>query len=249
MNYMTKTSIIKLLHLFLFLLLLSLPQFSAAVEGQADSSTATPPEIRNISEESLQELYADEQMDYQLADPEDNWWMQFRNWLLLQLLKLFGTPRAASFIEVILYTIGIAAIVYVILRLMNVDLSSLVSAKNRKAVLQNEDHAPHEDIHAIDFQTALAEAIQNKEWNRAIRLLYLSALKELTDREHIQWKPGKTNYQYQQELSFPQLQAPFRQLGYFFEWAWYGNFQMQEQSFKEAEAHYQSLTQSLRQPV
>ncbi|WP_017733212.1 DUF4129 domain-containing protein [Nafulsella turpanensis] len=242
---MTKTSIIKLLYPFFLFLLLSLPQLSKGMEMQTDSTAA--PQIRHIEQETLQELYADEEMDYQLANPDNNWWLQFRNWLLLQLLRLFGTPKAAGFIEVVLYTICFGAIVYTVLRLMNVDLSGLWSAKNRQAVLQNEDHAPHENIHAIDFQTALADALQNQEWNKAIRLLYLSALKELTDREHIQWKPGKTNYQYQQELKLPQLQSPFRQLGYFFEWAWYGNFQMQEQSFREAEQHYQSLTQSLRQ--
>ena len=241
---MTKTSNIKFLRLFFFLLLLCLPQFLTAM--QADS-TAALPDIRQIEQETLQELYTDEEMDYQLANPDDNWWVQFRNWLLLQLLKLFGTPRAAGFIEIILYTIAIAAIVYVVLRLLNVDLSGLLSNGNRKAVVQEEGHAPHEDIHAIDFKAALAEALRNQEWNKAIRLLYLSSLKELTDREHITWKPGKTNYQYQQELSIPQLQSSFRQLGYFFEWAWYGNFQMQEQSYREAEQHYQSLTQNLQQ--
>lgn len=246
---MTKTSIIKFLRLIFFLLLLCLPQWSAAMQMQADSSGNPAPEIRSVEKETLQELYADEEMDYQLASPDDNWWMQFRNWLLLQLLKLFGTPKAVGFIEVILYTICIAAIVYVALRLMNVDLSGLLSAGNRKAVLQDEEHAPHEDIHAIDFTAALAEALQNQEWNKAIRLLYLSALKELTDREHIQWRPGKTNYQYQQELNLPQLQSSFGQLGYFFEWAWYGNFQMQEQSYREAEQHYQSLTNHLQQKV
>ena len=186
-------------------------------------------------------------MDYYLASPDDNLWVMFRNWLYAQLMRLFGSAEAISVLELIVYTICLIALVYIILRLLNVDLSGLLMNNKRKAIARGDDLDPQEDIHEIDFQAELAEALQNREYNKAVRLLYLSALRELSDREHIRWQAGKTNYQYQQELQQAPLQAPFRQLGHLFEWAWYGNFPVGEAQYKRAEQFYQTLEQQLKQ--
>lgn len=235
------------------LLLLCLPQALAAVQEEAEmppdslSAGEGGPEIRRIAAESLQQLQADGEMDYHLASPEDNLWAMFRNWLFVQLMRLFGSGEALSALEIIVYTICLIAIVYVILRLLDVDLSGLLMSSRRKAVLREEAIPAEEDIHEIDFQTALAEALKKQEFNKAVRLLYLSALKELSSREHIRWQPGKTNYQYQQELQQNQLQAPFQQLGYLFEWARYGGFTVSEKQFQQAEQFYGRLEQNLKQ--
>lgn len=253
---MTKTNIIKPFLLFFCWLCLCLP--AALASGPEQETTPLPtdslsakkerlPEIRQISGERLQELRDDASMDYYLASPDDNLWVMFRNWLYVQFLRLFGSAEALSVLELILYVICLIALVYVILRLMNVDLSGLLMNSKRKAVIRDESLNPEEDIHEIDFQAALAEALRNGEYNKAVRLLYLSALKELSHREHIRWQAGKTNYQYQQELQKKELQAPFRQLGHLFEWAWYGNFQVGETQYKRAEQFYHMLEQQLKQ--
>ena len=248
---MTKTNTIKPFLLIFFFGLLCLPAMAAATGVlQTDSLQAVGeslPAVRRISAESLQELQEDAAMDYYRGSPEDNLWLMFRNWLYVQFLRLFGSAEALSVLELIVYTVCLIALVYVILRLLNVDLSGLLMNNKRKAALRDEALAPEEDIHAIDFKAALAEALQNREYNKAIRLLYLSALKDLTDREHIRWQAGKTNYQYQQELRQQELQEPFRQLGHIFEWAWYGGFQLGESQYTRAEQFYQRLEQQLKQ--
>lgn len=202
--------------------------------------------LREISKESLQQLHADRDMDYNLASPDDNLWIKFRKWLFIQFTRLFGTPAALSALNIIIHILLIIALVYGVLRILQVDLQYLFfPAKKRTSVLQQENE-PYENIHEIDFSTSIEEALKAQEYNTAVRLLYLSALKELTDREHIHWQPGKTNYQYQQELSSLQLQTPFRELGYFFEWAWYGNFRLNEQQYQEASTIYQTLQHNLQ---
>ena len=251
---MTMMNSIKLFF-FLFFLLLRLPS-QAMQEEEAfavieiaykqDQNTPSLPEQRKIEQETMQELKADEDMHYQLSNPENNFLTQFLNWLILQFVRLFGNKASANAIEVIFYMVSVAALSYAILRLLNVDISGLFSSRNRKATLKEQEGSPQENIHEIDFQTAIAEAIKEQEYNKAVRLLYLSALKELSAREHIRWQAGKTNYQYQQELSTPHLQDPFRQLGFFFEYAWYGDFRMNERHYQQAESMYQSLHQNLQ---
>ncbi len=253
-THMTKTNIIKSLFFLFGLLLLCLP-VALATDGtdalQTDSlstiSSETAPVVRHISAENLQELRNDSAMDYYLASPEDNLWVMFRNWLFAQLLRLFGSAEAASVLELIVYTVCLLALLYLVLRLMNVDLSGLLMNGKRKAVIREEALSHEKDIHEIDFQAALTEALESGAYNKAIRLLYLSALKDLSMQEYIRWQPGKTNYQYQQELQQNELQTPFRQLGHLFEWAWYGGFQVGEGQFKKAEQFYQTLEQQLKQ--
>lgn len=240
---------------FLFLLLWWPFQVFALQGPAADSLSAATSlqehhyQVRQIQQESLQELQQEEGMDYHIASPEDNLWMMFRNWLFLQLMRLFGTEEAAGILEIIVYTLCIIALIYALLRIMKVDLSGLISSGNRRARLTAEGMEDTENLHQIDFQTAIAEAIKAQEYNKAVRLLYLLALRELTEEDLLHWQPGKTNYQYQQELKAAHLQDPFRQLGSFFEYAWYGNFAMNERHYQEAEKIYQSLHQILKQPA
>lgn len=227
---------------FLWLLLLQLP-----LCGDQGGEPAGLPEKRNIEESTLQELRNDPDMDYNLASPDDNLWAQFKSWLFLHFVRLFGQKGTADTLQVIFYIICIATLSYAILRLLNIDASGLFQAKTRQAIIPGQPGGTEENIHEIDFKAALAEALQAGAYNTAVRLLYLSALKELSTRELIHWQAGKTNYQYQQELNMPQLQAPFRRLGQLFEYAWYGNFSISERHFHQAQSMYRSFEQNLKQ--
>ena len=234
----------------LFILTLAILYFPLLALGmQETNAPAAHPTIRSINENVLQELQNDSDMDYYISAPDDSLWTMFRNWFFRLLLELFGTREAVNNLEIIFYLIALLALTYAILRLLKVDLSGLFGRKARRAILDSEEGEQHENINEIDFATALAEALKANDFSKGIRLLYLSALKELTEREYIRWQPGKTNYQYQQELQASHLQLPFRKLGYFFEYAWYGNFQISEHQYKEAERSYQSLQQNLQQPA
>lgn len=255
-----KRNIIKVFYTLLCCLLLCLPLRLPALPQTAEQQNPLQQEhlpadslpdereaeLRQISSESLQQLHADSDMDYNLASPDDSLWLRFRSWLFVQFLRLFGSPAALGALEIIIYILILITLLYTVLRLLNVDLQGLFLPKNRRTAVLQQEHDTYENIHEIDFNNAIEEALQAKEYNVAVRLLYLSALKELTDREYIHWQAGKTNYQYQQELNNLSLQTPFRELGYFFEWAWYGNFRLDEQQYQEASTIYKSLHQQLQ---
>ena len=78
-----------------------------------------------------------------------------------------------------------------------------------------------------------------------MRLVYLATLKRLTDAGELKWEPGKTNSQYQRELKSPGFAAPFASLGYYFEYAWYGDFPVDEPLFRQVEQTYHQFTRQL----
>ncbi|HCM77624.1 MAG TPA: DUF4129 domain-containing protein, partial [Cytophagales bacterium] len=68
----------------------------------------------------------------------------------------------------------------------------------------------------------------NKKYRNGIRLIFLYALKMLADKQYIQWQAGKTNHDYSDELGAGELKTNYNQLSRYFEYAWYGNFLIEE---------------------
>ncbi len=79
-----------------------------------------------------------------------------------------------------------------------------------------------EDIHSIDYDKLIEQAIENKNYRYAIRLNYLRTLKILSDKELISWKQDKTNREFVNELKAIDIKSGFVNLTNDFEKIWYG---------------------------
>ena len=133
---------------------------------------------------------------------------------------------------------------YVILKLVGVDITSVFRG-TKNANLPFSVH--EENIHEMNFETLIDEALEKQEFRKAIRLVYLFALKKLNDEHFIDWKPGKTNHDYLDELTNDSVKNSFEELVYLFEYTWYGNFSVERPVFKIAKEHLTKLTQQLGQ--
>ncbi|MEL7342752.1 MAG: DUF4129 domain-containing protein [Bacteroidota bacterium] len=80
------------------------------------------------------------------------------------------------------------------------------------------------DIHALDFDSLVQEAVNAGEYRKAVRLLYLESLKILSSRGWIDWQINKTNHDYQLELQSTPVALPFDDLTLHYEHVWYGDF-------------------------
>ena len=79
--------------------------------------------------------------------------------------------------------------------------------------------------------TVLKKAIANGDWRLAIRLKYLQTLKLLSDEHLIEWEPYKTNHEYGNEIGSGDLRLKFERISHYFDYAWYGEFQVNEKHF------------------
>lgn len=60
--------------------------------------------------------------------------------------------------------------------------------------------AVEDDINAIDFDVAIADALKKNNYREACRYIYLKTLKALSDSDAIDWKIFKTPLQYTHEV-------------------------------------------------
>ena len=176
--------------------------------------------------------------DYQYgneAPPPENPLARFWFWLLNKIGQLFSSKAYQNVGQYIVLAI-IAGFVLYLLRKAEV-LGFLFPKKARTGGLDYENLA--ENIHEIDFPAAIDEAIRQRNFRLAVRLLYLQTLKRLANEEQIIYKPEKTNRQYVYELANSPIQADFENLTRQFEFVWYGNFPIDEARFGQVQNQFQ----------
>ncbi len=202
--------------------------------------------------ERLRELASQREFDYRqsLADsnPQDSllrrFWRRVLNWLRDSL----GGPSAPSyegFWRWVIYGLLATAVVFVVLKLLEVDLTRAFGRAPRRATLDYETLS--ENIHELDFPTQLRAAEDAGNFRLAVRLGYLALLKQLSDRALIEWQPDKTNQAYLRELASqrPALRPAFAEATRQFEYVWYGELPLPPALYATVRAEQVALGRQL----
>ncbi len=190
--------------------------------------------------------YAEEKASITWWDRFWNWvwgvWERFWEWVAHILQKLFGGVRigkAGSVFKYVILGLGAFLIVYLIFKLIGIDLLKIFKKK------QPVNEIPYtefiENIHDINFDDAIENAVLVKDYRLAVRLLYLRCLKQLSDNHIINWKIEKTNNIYLNEITDEAQRRQFSIVTRQFEYVWYGDFPVDGQSFQNINAIFQEF--------
>ena len=146
--------------------------------------------------------------------------------------------------EIFPYILGLIVILIILKTFVGVDINFWSSTKNSKT--EKEELVYEDEIDENDYEALLQRALRNKDFRSAIRYYYLSTLKLLADKKFIEFHKEKTNADYLFELKSDNLRQEFSNLSYIFSYVWYGEFSLDEFSFKIAEQKYQSFKSQLK---
>jgi hypothetical protein len=201
-----------------------------------------PVQVRYPAPGHLRDLQTDR--DYQYghdAPPPENPVARFFAWLMRKLSEFLNSK---AYQNVWQYVILAAIAGLVIYLLMKAEVLGFLFPKKAETNALDYENLG-ENIHEIDFNTATDEAINQRNFRLAVRLLYLQTLKHLTDARLIDYKPDKTNRQYVYELVNSSFQADFEQLTHLFEFVWYGDFPIDEARFQGIRNQFKSVNDQL----
>ena len=115
------------------------------------------------------------------------------------------------------------------------------SKSSRKITSDEIPELVEKDITEVDFDELIKRTAASGDYRKAVRLLYLESLKTLNHKKWINWKPYKTNYEYQLELSGTKLQSSFDRLTYNFEYIWYGHFDIDQAVYQQLERGFKDF--------
>ncbi|SDL26698.1 protein of unknown function [Catalinimonas alkaloidigena] len=215
------------------------------VGAQPTDVPPATPEIRHFDPAKRDVFLHDRDFRYdRQAPPTAGWWERFLHWLYRQIAKVFQYEGSGFLFRLLVYVGAAALLVYVVLRVIGTDVSGLFYRNRASGQVKFE--VMEENIHAVDFEKEVADALAAQDFRRAVRMRYLHALKLLTDRGLIRWQPGKTNQEYDSELAHAAVRQPFHDLRTVYEYAWYGDFPVGASGFERAGRLFQQLQQQLR---
>lgn len=210
---------------------------------RASAYRADSVRLRTFNHDALSALRARDEFLYDRPPPPPSPWELFRQWLLQNVLRPLFSQEVSAAIEYAIYALSVALIVFLALKLTRTDLRGLFYGAKK---LNNIEFREEELLSADDLSNRIEEAISKREYRRAVRYLFLRALKELAAKNLIAWRIDKTNRDYVRELGRADLKTPLADLARLFEYVWYGNFELNETSFAQAKRAFDDFTLKLR---
>jgi hypothetical protein len=103
-----------------------------------------------------------------------------------------------------------------------------------------------EDLFSFHYDKEIAAAVAAGNYRLAVRLWYLQTLKLLTESGLIDYRFGRTNQHYVNQLSRHSLYKDFSRLTRNFEYTWYGQFQLSAEAYERMREDFVQFQNGLR---
>lgn len=154
-----------------------------------------------------------------------------------------SAPWGGVALKIAGYAIIIGLVVFILyLIINNTYLDSKI--KNKTQISTNAAKTV-EDIHELDIQSLLQQAMANGELRLVVRLYYLRLLKKLDENKLIAWRKEKTNHDYLMELFSREWYKEVRGLTNSYEKCWYGEHDLDNESYQKLVAAFEDIHQRL----
>lgn len=178
--------------------------------------------------------------DRRVEEEGSNWFTDLLQWFAEQF-RFNPTPvdvpeNAGGMAQLFILILAVVLLVLIVLLLTKTNIRSVFRKKSIKDEADTGDSEITDvNIHGVDFKTRITEAARIGDYRMAVRLHFLSILKQLSDKEKINWRIDKTNHDYYLELSGSEYQQEFFETAYMYEYVWYGDFKISEGEYRLTE--------------
>jgi len=198
----------------------------------------------------FKEKYTDSDFQYEKKVKEKNSWDRFLEWLGFWLGKIFSfssNGSSVSFVEIVLKVLAVGVILFVIYLIVKAIMNGegrWVFGKSSDKKVINYDEI-EKNLHLVDFEKLIKEATKSGENRLLIRYYYLWLLKKLAEKEIIDWDVEKTNSDYLYEIKSEKLRGEFSYLSYLYNYIWYGEFILEEETLARSVKSFEKTIKSL----
>jgi hypothetical protein len=156
---------------------------------------------------------------------------------------IFTGILGSGFLELLLWTLAICFVLFVIYRLF---LAEGVFKRTAKSKTAEEAEVEEEEItHESNFDALIRQALQNGNYRLALRYQYLRTLHLLAGKGMVSLAPDKTNFNYVTEITTPEYRNAFAALTLHYEYAWYGEFDVDKNIYEKIEHNFSSLNKKI----
>ena len=156
---------------------------------------------------------------------------------------IFTGLLGSGFLQFLLWALAICFVLFVLYRLF---LAEGVFKRKAKSVKDMQAEVEEEIItNESDFDALIRQALHNGNYRQAVRYQYLHTLHLLSGRGMVSLAPDKTNFNYVTEISNPEYRNAFAALTLHYEYAWYGEFDVDKNIYEKIEYNFSSLNKKI----
>lgn len=217
--------------------------------GQADSTATIKPvhaqekvNIRIPDKSKIEEYRKDTRFQYKKEERGLSWWDRILLAINNFINNLLGTVAKSGMLSIVVLLIIVVVICLIVLKLIGVDYRTLLG---KKELDKSDIDIYTENVHEMNFDALISNALRNKDYRLAVRFLYLKNLKQMSDKDIIEWSSHKTNYSYQYEIQNSLLRSKFLETTLIFDYVWYGEFELDESKFTEVDSRMGDLNKMI----
>ena len=140
--------------------------------------------------------------------------------------------KLSEFISKFIMPMLIGIIVVAIVSLIVFLILKIRINRSFKANHIQEDEC--DDIYSRNLESELKQALSQKNYNNAIKVLYLIVIKQLNDSKCIKWSTSKTSIEYYYEIDSLKIKEIFKKYAVIFLDVRYGNVDADNALYEEA---------------
>lgn len=236
-----------------FLIFLPSPSFLICQNDTIEKDSITQYLDSDVEKEVLFEKnfktkYTGKDFDYKRVNKNKQ--NTFIRWLSKFFERFSGNENKDSkdglnlFVNFILGLLLLFAVYLIATMILEKDKFWLFRKSNRINGTQYESINPN--LVGLDFQTMIEDAVKDGNFKLAIRYHYLSLLKTLDTLNHIKYHPEKTNDEYYYEIKNKTVHSQFTYLTYIYDHVWYGEFDINFDSFEKVDKTFTEILISLK---
>lgn len=213
---------------------------SVTKEIRVDSAQITP---LKFDKDSINSYKEQKEFQYdEIGGQQLSWWDKFWMWFWRLIGSLIQGATSNLISRYIFIGLGVALILFIVIKAIGTE--NIFRKKSKATILPYD--VITENIHEIDYEQELQRLVAERKFRLAVRLLYLRALKKLSDAELINWQPDKTNYNYLMEIDKPELRNDFSKLTLQFDYIWYGDFPIDEVKFEPINQSFNQFNSQIK---
>jgi hypothetical protein len=187
---------------------------------------------RSFSNSVIDKLKSDPDLNYaQPPTVAESLWDRIKQWIAWFFENMFDTVVSTDLGRLLMYTLAGILVIIVIMMLLKVNAFRVFYSGADQPGQSYQVF--HENIHEMDFEKLIEDAAGKNEFRLATRLIFLYALKILSDKHLINFNAGKTNHEFVEELKPSDVKTGLSELSFYFEYAWYGNFLVTDKQFQK----------------
>jgi len=156
-----------------------------------------------------------------------------------------STPlRDQSWFKTLMWLIIIAGFVFALISYLG-STNTRLFRRSIKSIADESQLDETENIFEINYKERIGRAVKDGNFQLAVRLHFLQMLKTLSGKNMIQYKQDRTNFDYLTQLRTTSYYNDFFRLTRNYEYAWFGNFAVNEETYYVIKNDFEKFDSSL----